>query len=167
MLITLNIDKKIRKSNHVIMPIKKVGLLIVDVQLGFSPSKELIDRIIKTAESYEHVAMTRFTNKNTSLYRKVLGWNGDGGSLVFNVQRAVILDKDGYGLTATHLNILKNMKCDEWHLCGLETNACVLACAFSLWDAGIHPIILPELCESPLHVEGLKIAQRQFGYYVF
>lgn len=139
------------------------GLLIVDVQVGFNPSDELVQRIKHATESYERVVMTRFTNQANSLYRTVLDWHGDGGALALHVPRAVIIDKDGYGLSPQHLQILRDMQCAEWHLCGLETDACVLACAFSLWDAGMRPVIQPDMCDSPLHTEGLAVARRQFG----
>lgn len=139
------------------------GLLIVDVQVGFNPSKELVQRIQGAVDGYKQVVMTRFTNQPGSLYRSVLDWQGDGGDLVLQLPQAVILDKCGYGLTAQHLQLLKDMQLAEWHVCGLETDACVLACAFSLWDAGLRPVIQPDMCESPLHAEGLSVARRQFG----
>lgn len=141
----------------------KAGLLIVDLQHGFSPSHELVEQIRRLSTHYERVVMTRFTNHPGSLYRSVLGWNGDGGYLVFSDHRAVILDKSGYGLAEQHLQLLAKMQCTEWHVCGVETDACVLACAFSLWDYGLRPIIRSELCESPLHDQGVAVAKRQFG----
>ncbi len=139
------------------------GLLVVDLQVGFCPSEDLVRRIGDVAGSYMHVVMTRFVNRPDSLYRSVLSWHGDGGALALQIPNAVILDKDGYGLTERHLKILKEMGCSEWHVCGLETDACVLACAFSLWDAGLRPVIKQDMCESPLHAEGIAIARRQFG----
>lgn len=141
----------------------KTGLLIVDLQVGFAPSDELVERIRRASARYGRVVMIRFTNQPSSLYRSILAWHGEGGDLVLQVPQAVILDKDGYGLTEQHLQILAEMQCTEWHVCGLETDACVLACAFSLWDAGLRPVIQPELCESPLQEQGLAVAKRQFG----
>ena len=142
---------------------QRAGLLIVDVQVGFNPSQALIEGIGKAALRYATIVMTRFSNRPGSLYRTVLNWHGEGGALALHLPSAVILDKNGYGLTAAHLQKLKDMNCAEWHVCGLETDACVLACAFSLWDAGIHPVIQSALCESPLHSEGVAVARRQFG----
>lgn len=141
----------------------KTGILIVDLQVGFKPSDELVGRIQRVIGRYDQVAMTHFTNQPGSLYRSILDWHGDGGDLVLQVPQAVILHKDGYGLTDQHLKILAEMQCAEWHVCGLETDACVLACAFSLWDAGLRPVIQPDLCESPLHELGVAVAARQFG----
>jgi nicotinamidase-related amidase len=142
---------------------KNSGLLIVDLQIGFGPKPELVDRIQTAATDFNMIVMTRFTNPLGSLYRSVLNWNGDGGELALHLPRAIILDKIGYGLTASHLEVLCG--CTEWHICGMETDACVLACAFSLWDAGLRPVIRPELCDSPLHNEWITVATRQFGKY--
>lgn len=140
----------------------KAGLLIVDAQVGFCPSQDVLDRIKVVSRDYPIVAMTRFTNQPNSLYRTVLDWHGDGGELAIEVPGATILDKDGYGLSAIHVDTLGKL-CSEWHLVGFETDACVLACAFSLWDSGLRPRILYDLCESPLHAEGVAVARRQFG----
>lgn len=139
------------------------ALLIVDLQQGFSPSPALVRAIAATVPYYPVVAMTRFVNRLDSLYRSVLGWNLEPGNLVLQPDNALILGKTGYGLSAENLDRLLETGCTEWHLCGLETDACVLACAFSLWDVGMRPKILPGLCSSPLHKEGMAIAERQFG----
>ena len=136
-------------------------LLIVDLQKGFEPSKKLLNRIEQEARKYSIIAMTQFFNEPNSLYRTVLGWNGDGGELALQIPGSIIIEKSGYGLTREQTMKLKAIS-NRWHLCGLETDACVLACAFSLWDAGILPVILYNLCESPLHKEGVAVAKRQF-----
>jgi nicotinamidase-related amidase len=141
---------------------RKAGLLIVDAQVGFSPSQDLLTRIKAATSEYRTVAMTRFTNQPNSLFRTVLDWHDDGGDLALQVPGAVILEKSGYGLTSAHIDTIRAL-CGEWDLCGLETDACVLACAFSMWDAGIRPIILYDLCASPLHCEAMAVASRQFG----
>ncbi|ACK80478.1 isochorismatase family protein [Acidithiobacillus ferrooxidans] len=141
----------------------KKGLLIVDLQEGFAPSPLLVDRIRELSLNYPVIAMTRFSNQVGSLFRLVLGWNGDGGALCLDLPSATTLEKTGYGLTAEHLEILKDIGCTEWHICGLETDACVLACAFSLWDAGLCPVVLLDHCQSPLSDEVGKIIHRQFG----
>lgn len=139
------------------------ALLIVDLQQGLSPSPALVRAIAATVPNYPVVAMTRFVNRPDSLYRSVLGWNVEPGELVFQPDHAVILEKTGYGLSAKNIDRLRGTGCTEWHLCGLETDACVLACAFSLWDAGLRPRILLDLCASPLQKEAKMILERQFG----
>lgn len=141
----------------------KKGLLIVDLQEGFAPSLILVDRIRKLSVHYPVIAMTRFANPVGSLFRSVIEWNGEGGALCLDLPGVITLEKTGYGLTAEHLEILKDFRCTEWHICGLETDACVLACAFSLWDAGLCPVVLLDHCQSPLSDEAEKIIHRQFG----
>lgn len=141
---------------------KKIGLLIVDAQVGFNPCQKLLDSIQNKAKNYSFVAMTRFFNAPESLYRTVLNWRGEGGELAISLPGAIILDKTGYGLTPQHIKILK-AHCNEWHVCGFETDACVLACSFSLWDSGLLPTILYDLCDSPLQDEAIAIGRRQFG----
>jgi nicotinamidase-related amidase len=141
----------------------RTGLLIVDLQEGFGPSEALVDAIRLEAEKHCCVVQSRFTNAIGSLYRTALDWHGDGGLMALQIDGAVIFEKTGYGLTQAQTDVLRAMDCDEWHVCGLETDACVLACAFSLWDAGLRPRIRAEICASPLHAEGLAVAVRQFG----
>lgn len=74
--------------------------------------------------------------------------------------------KYGYGLPNSAIQLMGQMGVDEWHLCGLETDACVLACAFNLWDAGVRPVLLERLCRAPddyAHQRGIEIVRRQFG----
>jgi nicotinamidase-related amidase len=98
------------------------------------------------------------------LYRRGgAGWNLEPGELIFRPDDALILDKAGYGLSAENLDRLRETGCTEWHLCGLETDACVLACAFSLWDSGMRPKVLLDLCASPLQKAASMILERQFG----
>lgn len=144
-------------------PLPEKGLLIVDLQEGFHPSDGLVSGISNLSRLFDNIVMTRFSNLEGSLYREVLGWSGDGGNLVLDPPGSIILEKYGYGLSASHLDRMRCLCCAEWHVCGLETDACVLACCFSLWDAGMRPVLHPELCESPLHKEGILIASRQFG----
>lgn len=140
------------------------GLLVIDLQEDFDPSADLVAAILKAAEDFDEIVQTRFYNPPCNLYREVLDWHGDGGVLCA-VPRARIFAKSGYGLTPAHLNEIKTLDCGEWHLCGLETDACVFACAFSLWDAGIRPLIRPELCASPLHAATIPLLIRQFGAF--
>ncbi|MHB8408352.1 MAG: hypothetical protein ACYDHY_09740 [Acidiferrobacterales bacterium] len=138
--------------------------MVVDLQSGFDPPAALVAAIAAEATQYAAVAMTRFHNLPDSLYRSVLGYDRDGGDLALSVPGSIILDKTGYGLNARHIELLRMFDCDEWHLCGVETDACVLACAFSLWDAKLSPRIRGDLCSSPgFHAEAIRIAERQFG----
>ena len=140
------------------------GLLIVDLQKDFRPNAELIQAIDRETYNYTTIVQTKFINKPDSLFRTRLDWHISGGDLMLTIPNALILEKTGYGLNLEHINKLKSLNCPTWHICGMETDACILACAFSLWDADLLPIIRPELCASNvLQNEGLRVAKRQFG----
>lgn len=141
------------------------GLIVVDLQIGFNPSSKLVSNIKSILHRYDHVIFTRFQNDEDSLYRSVLDWHEDAGELSiddFDGDGAIVMDKNGYGLRPEHIDKIKRLNCDEWHLCGMETDACVLACAFSLWDSGVRPEIITSLCESPMNDETMTIISRQF-----
>lgn len=141
----------------------KIGLLVIDLQEGFSPSKNLIRKLEEAIKFYDEVVFTKFTNAPNSLFRKQLGWAGDGGDICLPTSGKMILEKMGYGLTADNLEILSDLGCSEWHLVGLETDACVMACAFNLFDAGIPFKIVADACESPFHKQALPMLAKQFG----
>ena len=147
---------------------KRTGLLIVDLQEIFSPTPALVEAIRREAARHAVIVATRFINNHGSLFRTALNWhecgpNDPGTRMSYMPDDAIILEKTGYGLSATQVEQLKALGCDEWFLCGLETEACVMACAFTLWDAGIKPNILGELCQSTHHIESIAMARRQFG----
>lgn len=141
----------------------KVGLLVVDLQRGFDPSEDLVNLIKGISSKYSAVAFTKFENAKESLFRRQLGWHGDGGELCIIRQKQIIFKKYGYGLSKQHIEAIKAMGCDEWHLCGIETDACVLACAFSLFDAGIPVKVLKEACEPRMNASIQALFEKQFG----
>ena len=128
----------------------RVGLLIVDLQPEHFPSGALVARICEEAKHYPAVVMTR------------KGFHSQG-ALYLHVPGALTLDKPGMGLEAVHLEALRSLRCDEWHLCGVPTETSVLACAFDLKDAGFDVQLRPELCEGQLHQDGIRIISRHFG----
>lgn len=146
--------------------VQKIGLLVVDLQEGFNPSADLVDRIKGALALYEEVAFTRFVNPPESLFRSQLHWFENGGPLCLSKEGSLVLDKSGYGLTAEHINALRSLGCAQWHLVGVETDACVMACAFSLFDAGIPVKIVDEACESDFHFRALPLLIKQFGAFV-
>lgn len=145
------------------------GLLVVDVQTAFHPPSWLIAGIGAIVDRYAVTVATHFTNPPGSLYRTRLDWHGCGpgaNQLVIPFFPDYIVEKTGYGLPAEEAARLAAMQVSGWDICGLETDACVLACAMSLWDAGVPVCILEDLCASPnaeLHAAALKIAKRSFG----
>lgn len=75
------------------------------------------------------------------------------------------MDKVGkYGLTRAQLLRLKRRGIRCVTVCGLDTDACVLAVMFSLFDAGIECHLKESMCwsSSGLHKPALAIVREQF-----
>ena len=150
----------------------EIGLLVVDLQRGFGPSAELVDKINnELCSQYQTVAATLFTNPPTGLFRSELKYHlmtqGEPETKsLLKCDSALTLHKTGYGLNAELIAILKKTGVTTWHLCGIESDACVLACAFSLWDNGLAPVMLSSFCQAgtdKAHKEAAAVFKRQFG----
>ena len=123
-------------------------LIIVDLQKQFADKgKEKYNKCLKFIEDnekkYDTVTATYFrqTEDNTN-YTEHLGWNGcsDATSkdLEFETQNKTVLCKNNYG-TFDYDFIRFNFKAekdDNIDIIGCDSDACVLALCFSLWDNG-------------------------------
>lgn len=63
---------------------------------------------------------------------------------------------------------IKALNIDEIEICGTDTDACVMAIAYNLFDNNIKPIILENLCGSSssnpnIHCNSIEIMKRSFG----
>ena len=152
------------------------ALLIVDVQAGFiNDSTKHIPEIVERLQGeYEHVYATRFINAEGSSHRKWINWHrfGEGSSevdLAFDADGHVaVVDKNVYTcITAEFLEDLRGRGVTEVHLCGIDTDACVLKCAVDLFEAGVRPVVIAGACAShagaEFHEYGLKILRRLIG----
>lgn len=153
------------------------ALVLVDVQGGFitADTEHALDRIGELMNgSWDLVAATRFRNCAGSLYRSELDWHdmgsGSPGSRLTRdvAQRAdTIVDKTGYSAAETLLPELTRRRITEVVLAGMDTDACVLATAFGMWDAGFRVRIDAAGCASgggpALHIAGLNVARQVFG----
>jgi hypothetical protein len=142
------------------------GLLVIDLQFGFSPKPDLVDRIRDAAQDYSVVVATRFCNPPGSLFRMRMNDGNDGGSVI-DVGHEVIIDKPGYGLNQAAITVLREFTgITEWGLVGSRTGACIMACGFSLWDAGIPFHVIRNLCaaeKGPMCEAISTVLQQKFG----
>lgn len=148
---------------------KKIGLLVVDLQKGFYPSQDLVDAIDIERQHHAVTIFTKFINPVDSVFRSHFKWHGfgvedDATELVIDPGTSLIITKHGYGLTAEHIGMLKAFQCDGWEVAGVDSDSGVIACAFSIWDGGLPCVVRRDLCESSmdLHTEAMKIACRNF-----
>lgn len=77
-----------------------------------------------------------------------------------------VFTKTGYG-AVTPLPVEELRSFEVVYLAGADTDACVLATALSLFDAGVPVVVRPDLCWSSggsrLHDAAIEILRRQLG----
>lgn len=146
------------------------ALLIVDVQKCFT--KNAPDAFIKRIESiqdkYSSVFISRYYNHDDSPFIKHLNWqvcmkDSEEFQLAFTPDKeAIVFDKTTYSSLHEDMKIY-----DEIHICGLETDACILKTALDLFENNIRPVILSDLCFSnggvSLHRMALDVLKRNIG----
>lgn len=147
------------------------AIVIVDLQRAFSIPPELIAKIERRAHSFPLRVFTRFENPAGSLFRRKLDLRscppGSRESELVLATRDddLVFLKPRYGLTTDQVQELKSRGVTKALVCGIETDACVLAVAFSLFDNGVDCEIDPALCWSStgLHEAALQIMREQFA----
>ena len=146
-------------------------LVIVDVQAAFKIPPRKLAAIERYSRRFERRIFTRFVIKPKSIFRQVLGWDscapgsGDLRLLIEPEKNDLVFDKQGYGLSEKQVRRLHDMKVRQVMVCGMDTDACVLATMFSLIDGGIAPRVAPSAyCHSNqnLDTEARKIMASQF-----
>ena len=154
----------------------KNALLIVDIQIGFinEYTKHVISDVDKIQFTYDNVFATRYINPEGSSHRRFMNWEkftpgSEDAELAFEAATHVkVMDKTIYScVTDAFLDELKSRSIGEVHVCGIDTDVCVLKCAVDLFERGVRPLVLSELCAShagpELHNCGLKILDRFIG----
>ena len=138
----------------------KKALIVIDVQNCFAVEKaaDLPSKIAKHIQniSYDHVLFTVFRNESSSNFHKILNWKGamNRPGIDIHPELASFLngqntfEKTTYSAlkSKTLLDFLKKENITDLFLCGINTDACVLATAFEAFDFGFTFTILEELC---------------------
>lgn len=153
------------------------AIIIIDVQNGFMKASNAylvrnINRLLNK-HTFEHAFYTQFINRPSSMFVKILNWHDmqeePATSIATNIaSNATIWQKSSYGLSKKHLEQLTSLNLSQIYLCGTDIDACILAIAFQLFDAGIKPMFIADCCDTssinPALKEGaLAIIKRSFG----
>jgi nicotinamidase-related amidase len=145
----------------------KTALLVIDVQSYFlkrSP-KELPMRIANYIKSsnYDYIGFTVFRNKDGSNWEKTLGW--DKSKRNEDVQLPIDFEDlatpentfEKYTYSALkQISLIERLKAEDIEtidICGIDTDACVLATAYEAFDEGYRTKILFELCYSRANLQ--------------
>jgi nicotinamidase-related amidase len=162
----------------------KKALIVIDVQKYFlnNETKEIVGNIGKylkdNFEKYDTVFFTVFKNDPNAPLWKISEWDGCIKSPDTDVCDEIkdFVNKDNLFykniLSAVKnpkiMGIIKKKKILEVDLCGFDTDCCVLATAYDLFDQGIKPVVLKKLTWSTskekLHESAIKIVERNIGF---
>lgn len=153
------------------MALHNYPLVIVDVQAAFKIPPKKLAAIERYSRRFSRRIFTRFVIPPNSIFHGVLGTDSCApGSpdlrLLIEPQRGdIVFDKQGYGLSSRQVKRLYRLGVRRVMVCGLDTDACVLATMFSLIDNDIAPRVAPAAyCHSNqnLDTEARKIMASQF-----
>ena len=119
-------------------------LLIIDVQPCFNPPQWLVEGINRLLGRMPSVATVERHDESRTPFARQLGWQPpvDDQSLVAADK---VFIKHGYGPTTELLDYLKSLSPQRVLVCGIQTDTCVLAAGFALFDAGLQPTLLTDL----------------------
>lgn len=157
---------------------RPASLLVIDVQFGFmrNGADRVVPEIRNLVSLYDpaQVYYLRYRNHPGSLFTKHLNWHemmtSDQSALVPDVltPEPVIFDHYGYSPPPEMIERLRGDGVREIGICGVDTDACVMAALFALWDHDIRPIVPSSYCFSSggenMHRAALDMMLRQFGF---
>ena len=120
------------------------ALLVIDVQPSFSPPDWLVQGIRSLLGRMPSVATVERHDESRTPFVRQLGWSPatDDDSLVAADH---VFIKHGYAPTPATLECLMAMNLDRVLVCGIQTETCVLAAGFALFDAGLCPTLITDL----------------------
>ncbi len=160
------------------------ALIVIDVQKYFlnKETKVIVKKIQEflkeKAGRYSVVYFTAFKNDPSSPLWRISEWKGCADSPATDICDEIkefINDKNLF-----YKNILSAYKVpeikkglrehsvSEVDLCGFDTDCCVLATAYDLFDVGIKPVVLGNLTwstsQEKLHKPALQMLERNIGF---
>jgi nicotinamidase-related amidase len=155
----------------------RAAFIAIDVQNYFlNKHTNHIPKLISEhlqANTYDLLIFTSFTNQPDSNFRRILDWNKCSSAPDTNIspelksyfKQAQFINRCAYSaVTSEFEQKLHFNQVQQLFICGVDTDACVMATAFDLFDRGYNFKIIEELCASTegedLHRSALKIMQR-------
>lgn len=157
------------------------AILVVDAQNGFNRNKytsKVCRDIIKEVnrEKYDYIVTSKFINKKGSPFMEIMDWHKmteddkEDIDVISNIEDIsdLIVKKDTYSaVTDILLGTLRNEGIGEIFLVGMDSEACVYATALGLFDNGIKPKVIENLCASSggkeYHINAMNCLKRTLG----
>ena len=152
-------------------------LIIVDVQNGFvnDNTREVLDVVNKAKEKlkYDVCVLTKFFNSEETSFSQILNWKRfqteEEQELSVGIEKHdKVIYKSTYSAVTDELKtLISQNRYKKAYVCGIETDSCVLATAFELFDNGVEPMIIIDGCASmrgpEYHNAAELIMRRSFG----
>ena len=160
------------------------ALIVIDVQKYFLTDetktivKKISDYLKNNSQKYSAIYFTVFKNDSNAPLWKISGWKDCVNSPDINLCDEIKEFTNNENLFYKNIlsaikvpqiiqEINKN-KISEVHLCGFDTDCCVLATAYDLFDQGIKPVVLEDLTwstsEEKLHKPAIQMFKRNIGF---
>ncbi|EIK94422.1 hypothetical protein PMM47T1_21998 [Pseudomonas sp. M47T1] len=120
------------------------ALLIIDIQSTFSPPEWLVDGARALSAMIPTIALVELHDEQVTPFERQLGWHpaAQDESLI---EADTVFIKHGYAPTVETIAHLKQLDVERVLVCGLQTDTCVLAAGFALFDAGLMPTLVTDL----------------------
>lgn len=161
-------------------------LVVIDVQTGFvtAHSKHVVEPIIAAAQAWvhhgRHVVLTRFLNPEAIQWERLMHWTRmrsapdtdlvDGLVALHRAHPDLVhvVDKRSYSAVyEVPVSMTTYLGAGELALCGIDTDACVLATAIDVFSDDHTPFVLEDLCSSSggqvFHEAGMLLLRRLLG----
>ena len=151
-------------------------LLVIDVQKSFitDANKNVVKKIQNLIDSskYDLVIFTKFINDEESPWYKKLHYQGclteEDRKIMLDTKDYKIINKKVYTALNDELkNYIKENNINEIHLCGFDTEACVLKTAVDLFENNYNVKVLKDYCMSPwgkdIHNSAIAIIKNLIG----
>lgn len=139
-------------------------MIVVDVQNYYRPGPGMVAQINQLAATMP-TAATLYSHDENEVPLVKFGRTPPQDANVL-VSAMAVFPKYGYGLPAQALEWLKKQNCDEVLVSGGHTDANLLSVGFSLFNAGLKPVVLPVLCfgnDWYMHTVTTGIWEREIG----
>jgi nicotinamidase-related amidase len=155
---------------------------VVDVQNGFvTPESQLAVPVIAQlvadwASAGGSVVFSRYVNYSGSEFERLMNWRGLYGppdtdlvpDLKPNGPGGSVIDKRTYsGVTPEFLRLVHRNRWTDVVVCGIDTELCVLATVFDVFDNGLTPWVVTDASASTggqaFHEAGLLVMARGIG----
>ena len=150
-------------------------LLAVDLQNGFLTTPEckaVVPKVIANVSQFHQVWATRFFNRNPNFSRQV-NWNEMKSGLETELSTALAsvvsktFEKQTYSPPRELFKALRSAAITTVAVCGVDTDACVMASVLELFDAGIETFVVSDGCASSggskYHESAIKLLERNIG----